>query len=129
MLYAPESLAFRVVDKTAGWRLVRKRPTKVDLDIDYRGVPDRQDLRVPKAVAVRCPAFVGDEYIVSDGHQTDKVEPGSPFAVGPAARKVRRPIDVIVKWACEVEFLSNQRFDRCAIFSDVGFVAGASDGH
>jgi hypothetical protein len=50
------------------------------------------------------------------------------FAVGPAALKIRRPIDTVVERTREVEVFGDPRLDRGTIFPDVGVIAGTSKG-
>src|SRR5262245_6860494 len=110
-------------------RFVRKRPAEINLDIRDLTTPYRQDLCVAKPTPIRSPCVVGDEDLVPIRDQTDEIERVNELAVGPASRKIRRPIDVVIERARKVEVFRDQCVDGGAVLSDIGLVACSSNGN
>jgi hypothetical protein len=108
-------------------RLVRDVPAEVDLGGYDAAAADGQHLGVAETLAVAGLGHVGDENLVPHCDDTDALEAGDLFAVGPAAREIGGAVELVVERAGEVEVFGDQLFQRRPVLFDVGLVTRAGD--
>src|SRR5258708_11959378 len=83
---------------------------------------EAEELGIPELLPTLGQAFIGDKSLVAFDQDFFELMPLDPVGDAPAARKIRRLVDLVIIWPGEAKVVSERIFYRLAVVRQVAAI-------